>query len=129
MENIGTMKEVKNTHISVPEKTKDLWEFLEENEIDFYPLTGSNYDDSYFEDDYSDYTIEENTFPEYEQSCYIYENGESICYNYYDTYTEYCYDYTATTGENYCDKDTDEYYFDGYNNIYYYDEYEINGET
>jgi hypothetical protein len=110
MKNTWTRKWVREQEIIIPKSVENLWDFLEKNDIDFYP--------SYY--DYSDYTLEEKSFPEYEQSCYIYSNGEINCDNYYKDYTEYCYDNTATTGENYCNRETDDYYYDGRNDTYYY---------
>lgn len=110
MKNTWTRKWVREQEIIIPKSVENLWDFLEKNDIDFYP--------SYY--DYSDYTLEEKSFPEYEQSCYIYSNGEINCDNYYKDYTEYCYDNTATTGRNYCNRETDDYYYDGRNDTYYY---------
>ena len=43
-----------------------------------------------------------------------------------DYYYEDCYEYE---GVEYCDIDTNEYYYDAYNNIYYYNDYEYDVNT
>jgi len=81
-------------------------------------------------DEYSyGYQIEKAEFSDYSQTCYIYDSWDSICYNYYDAYTQSCYDYSANNWDVYCNEQHDTYYYNGLNDVYYYDTYEVDWKT
>ncbi len=58
-----------------------------------------------------DYEIKDYTFDDHTTTCYMYDNGDSSCYEYYDTYSNTC-NFIAATNETNCSKYEYEIYDD-----------------
>jgi len=81
--------------IRAPKSTINYTDFLKE-------VSSGN---SYYYDDYeyeTDYEYEYNSYDEYDEGCYIYDSGNTTCYEYYDDKTITC-KFDVETGEESCE--------------------------
>ena len=130
LKNTAIREIIDNLQIQTPTSTVDIEDVFESMPAldDIFFWATHEWDDSWEWE--LNYDIEHNQWSNYDETCYIYNNGDTYCYkNYDDGSSETCIDSSETTWESYCNRITEAYYYDWGLDIYYYDTYMIDGKT